>query len=232
MLVLTTTAGNGRTGRPRTKGARPPSLPEALAAQDSPWQALRRVPGRHGADERAGEIASATAARRHGGLPVVPIRWGRRSAIRRAAARRGRCPAPTPIVIPRGSCAGSSGAGGSRSPPKRRGRTSAQETRAHLGVETQRRRSDKAGARTTPCLLALFSVVTLPATGLPARDRRQVATAAWCRNPQPTFGDAPAAVRRAIWRERGFVRSRRRGRGTKRRRILPAPWIHALSHAA
>ena len=32
-----------------------------------------------------------------------------------------------------------------------------QETRAHLGVETQRQWSDKAIARTTPCLLALPS---------------------------------------------------------------------------
>ena len=36
-----------------------------------------------------------------------------------------------------------------------------QEARAHLGVETQRPWSDKAIARTTPCLLALFSIVSL-----------------------------------------------------------------------
>lgn len=36
-----------------------------------------------------------------------------------------------------------------------------QEVRDHLGVETQRQRSDLAIARTTPCLLGLFSLVTL-----------------------------------------------------------------------
>lgn len=38
------------------------------------------------------------------------------------------------------------------------------EVRAHLGVETQREWSDLAIARTTPCLLALFSLVTLLAS--------------------------------------------------------------------
>jgi hypothetical protein len=38
-----------------------------------------------------------------------------------------------------------------------------EETRAHLGVETQRQWSDKAIARTTPLLMGLFSFVTLVA---------------------------------------------------------------------
>ena len=36
--------------------------------------------------------------------------------------------------------------------------------------------------------------------------------------------DALAAVRRAIWRERGLMTSSRRSDRTKRRRALPAPW--------
>jgi hypothetical protein len=40
------------------------------------------------------------------------------------------------------------------------------ETRDHLGVESQRQWSDQAIARTTPCLLGLFSIVTLLATCL------------------------------------------------------------------
>ena len=38
-----------------------------------------------------------------------------------------------------------------------------EETRAHLGIETQRQWSDKAIARTTPLLMGLFSFVTLGA---------------------------------------------------------------------
>lgn len=40
-----------------------------------------------------------------------------------------------------------------------------EESRAHLGVETQRQWSDKAIARTTPLLMGLFSVVTLMLVG-------------------------------------------------------------------
>ena len=62
-----------------------------------------------------------------------------------------------------------------------------QETRAHLGVETQRQWSDRAIARTTPCLLALFSIVTLLATRLSARERRRTATTAWyAKHDQPS----------------------------------------------
>ena len=107
-----------------------------------------------------------------------------------------------------------------------------QEARAHLGVETQRQWSDKAVARTTPCLLALFSIVTLLAARLSARERRQVAAAAWYPKPQPTFSDALAAVRRTLWREQALATSPRRTQGSKRRRVLPAPWAYALCHAA
>ena len=80
-----------------------------------------------------------------------------------------------------------------------------QEARAHLGVETQRQWSDKAITRTMPCLLGLFSVVTLLAARLTAHERRHIAVTAWHRKPQPTFSDAPAAMRRAIWREMALV---------------------------
>ena len=103
-----------------------------------------------------------------------------------------------------------------------------QEVRAHLGVETQRQWSDKAVARTTPCLLALFSIVTLLAARLPARERQRIAATAWYPKPQPTFSDALAAVRRALWREQGLRTSRRRGHRTKRRFVLPPPWAYAL----
>jgi hypothetical protein len=76
-----------------------------------------------------------------------------------------------------------------------------EETRAHLGIETQRQWSDKAIARTTPALLALYSLVTLI-----AHDRLHtqpepvpVRTAAWYVKPQPTFSDTLAWVRRWLW---------------------------------
>ncbi|MGF6252379.1 hypothetical protein ABID82_006739, partial [Methylobacterium sp. PvP062] len=107
-----------------------------------------------------------------------------------------------------------------------------QEARAHLGVETQRQWSDTAIARTTPFLLALFSIVTLLAARLSARQRRRVAAAAWYPKPRPTFADALAAVRCAILRERTLATSPRRRARTKPRFRLSAPWAYALCHAA
>ena len=75
------------------------------------------------------------------------------------------------------------------------------EVRDHLGVESQRQWSDKAIARTTPCLLGLFSVVTLLAARLDCRARVQVSSSAWYHKQRPTFADSLAAVRRAIWNE-------------------------------
>jgi len=77
-----------------------------------------------------------------------------------------------------------------------------EETRRHLGVETQRQWSDLAIHRTTPLLLGLFSLVTLWAGELAARTGKlPVLGAAWYKNPDPTFADCLAAVRRILWAE-------------------------------
>ena len=212
----------GTVGRPRTKGTRLPAPAHVLADPDTCWESVV-VPGWYGAGERAIELASATAVWRHGGLPVVPIRWVLvRDPENRFQPQALLCTdlarSPEQIVgwFVRRWCV----------------EVTFQETRTHLGVETQRQWSDKAIARTTPCMLALFSIVTLLATRLSARERRHVAMAAWYAKPRPTFADALAAVRRALWREQGLMTSSRRGHRTKRRFALPAPWAYALCHAA
>ena len=81
------------------------------------------------------------------------------------------------------------------------------EVRRHLGVETQRQWSDLAIARTTPCLLALFSLVTLWASDLAARGLVQPRRATWYAKPAVTFSDALAAVRRQLWIAQAFSTS-------------------------
>lgn len=179
--------------------------------------------GWYGTGERRIEIASATAVWHHSGLPGVPIRW---VLIRDPQ----KCFEPQALLC----------TDPARDPTQivtwfvRRWQVEVtfQEARAHLGVETQRQWSDKAIARTTPCLLALFSIVTLLATQLPARERRQVAATAWSTKPHPTFSDALAAVRRAIWREEDSSTSCRRRDRRKHRFRLPPAWAYALCHAA
>jgi hypothetical protein len=212
----------GTIGRPRKKGARLPTLSQVLGAESTRWQSVS-VSGWYGAGERVIDIASATAVWRHAGLPVVPIRWVLiRDPQNRFEPQALLCTdlARDPVQIIAWFVW------------RWRAEVTFQETRAHLGVETQRQWSDKAIARTTPCRLALFSIVTLLANQLGARERQQVAATAWYRKRQPTFSDALAAVRRAIWRERALLTSRRKGERAKRRFALPAPWAYALCHAA
>lgn len=74
-----------------------------------------------------------------------------------------------------------------------------EEARRHLGIETQRQWNDLAVARTTPCLLAVFSIVALVADRLNQRQLLHVRGAAWYTKSIPTFSDAIAAVRRHLW---------------------------------
>jgi hypothetical protein len=99
-------------------------------------------------------------------------------------------------------------------------------------VETQRQWSDKAIARATPCLLGLFSIVTLLASRLDQRARVQVPASAWYHKQRPTFADTLATVRRAIWSEQGFVVSRQLAETTKLPPALRKGIAYALCHAA
>jgi hypothetical protein len=71
--------------------------------------------------------------------------------------------------------------------------------RAHLGLETQRQWSDQAIARTTPVLLALFSLVTILALEVSPGGQLPVPVTAWYHTAEPTFTDCLALVRRHLW---------------------------------
>ncbi len=209
-------------GRPRTKGARLPTLAKGLADPTTAWQRLS-VPDWYGEGERVVEICSETAVWCHAGLPVVPIRWVLlRDPSRRFDPQALLCTdlAQEPLQIVRWFA--------------RRWQLEVtfREVRDHLGVETQRQWSDQAIARTTPCLLGLFSVVTLLATRLSRHARLHVSAAAWYRKQRPTFSDTLAAVRRQVWREQGFLTSRRTGKPRKIRPALHDGIVHALCYAA
>jgi hypothetical protein len=81
------------------------------------------------------------------------------------------------------------------------------EGRTHLGLETQRQRSDHAIARTTPVLLALFSLVIVLALKLSRGGQIPVPVTAWYHKPEPTFADCLALVRQHLWRARYLVNS-------------------------
>src|SRR3954471_2723278 len=212
----------GTVGRPRTKGARLPNLADVLANAGTRWAEVT-VPGWYGEGDRVVEVCSGTAVWRHAGLPVVAIRWVLlRDPQRRFDPQALLCtdPARDPLQIVRWFV------------QRWRVEVTFREVRDHLGVEAQRQWSDRAIARTTPCLLALFSIVTLLAARLDRRARSAVRTDAWYRKPRPTFADTLAAVRRQFWREQGLLLSARQAEVRKLRPTLRHGIAYALCQAA
>jgi hypothetical protein len=106
-----------------------------------------------------------------------------------------------------------------------------EEARAHLGVETQRQWSGKAIARTTPCLLALYSIVTLAAQQLFSTRQIYRRCAAWYPKPQATFSDTIAGVRRALWSHAYFSTSYNEADMVKIPRPLVDRFIDSLCYA-
>jgi len=127
------------------------NLSDVLPAPATTWQRVT-VPGWYGGGERDIEISTSTAVWRHGGMPVVPIRWVLiRDPLGKFDLQALLCtdPAQDPVQVLRWFI------------QRWQVEVTFREVRDHLGVETQRQWSDKAIARTTPCLLGLFSPVTL-----------------------------------------------------------------------
>ncbi len=107
------------------------------------------------------------------------------------------------------------------------------EARAHLGMETQRQWSDKAIARTTPCLMALFSLVCLCGIEMLKSQALPILSTAWYnKKSEATFSDILAFVRRSIWAENYFNDSTFEADSSK---IKPEQWeslLDQLSRAA
>ncbi len=178
----------GQMGRPRLKGQRLPTLGNLLECHEAGWTRMS-VAWYDGAI-RAVEIVSQTAVWYHPGKPPVPIRWVLiRDPLHQFDSQALLCtdPAISPAQIIEWFVL------------RWQIEVTFQETRAHLGVETQRQWSDRAISRTTPVLLGLFSWITLAAHLLRDRQLATPRSAAWYVKSAPTFIDAIALVRRHLW---------------------------------
>ena len=212
----------GTNGRPRKKGKRLPTPRRVLEGRTTHWQRLT-VPGWYGEGDRLIEIYSRTAVWYHTGLPPVPIRWVLiRDPLRRFDPQALLCTdlRQSPLTIV------------SWFVRRWQVEVTFQEVRRTLGVETQRPWTQSAMARTTPCLLAVFSLVTLLADRLARQDTLPLPQDTWYRKVRPTFADALAAVRQHYWEHRGFRLSRRKNQVGKLPRALRESLIYALCRAA
>lgn len=106
-----------------------------------------------------------------------------------------------------------------------------QEARAHLGLCTQRQWSAAAIARTTPCLLGMFSLVVLMAYALHP-DHLPTRQTAWYSKAEPTFIDALAAVRRHLWMQRNSPTPQEQVESVNSSEALFDPLIEVACYAA
>jgi len=184
-------------GRPRCKGRALPKLSDRLKSPRTQWQGL--WVHWYGQGRRKVQVAAGTALWYHTGKIPVPIRWvlvrdplGRFET--RALLSTDANQAVQEIV--------------ELSTRRWQVEVTFEETRAHLGIETQRQWNAKAIQRTTPILLGLFSLVTLMADRLhnrkPSCLRPRVC--AWYDKRNVSFSDALGCVRDHLWK-RGFCMS-------------------------
>ena len=206
----------GKVGRPRVAGDRLPNLEVVLADPKTAWTKLK-VRWYDGADREL-ELASGTAVWYHNGFEPLPIRW----VLTRDPADQleprayfSTRPEDEPAEIPAEMI--------KRWPIE----VTFEETRAHLGVETQRRWSDLAIERETPCLFGLYSLVALIGQALHEASPIAIRTAAWYPKAEATFSDVLAAVRRECW---GFL-DIRTSQGDPSRAEIPRVQLDRLLNA-
>jgi hypothetical protein len=184
------------TGRPRVKGVRQPTLAERIGDATTTWEMV--TVQWYGGCSREVEVSTGTAVWYHSGMTPVPLRW---VLIRDP---QGRFETQALLCTDQDVSA-------SQVVEwfvlRWQMEVTFHETRTHLGVETQRQWSERAIARTTPILLALFSLVTVMAHESLDGGVLPVRSAAWYHKTTPTFADALAFVRGQIWSETRFSMS-------------------------
>lgn len=183
----------GTNGRPRVKGERLPTLDYVLHDAQTSWQQgrVRWYDGRR----RALEVTSGTVGWYRIGQPVLPLRW---VLVRDPKGQH----EPRAYFATRPS----DGARDIVMAFIKRWtiETTFEESRVHLGFETQRQWADQAIERTTPCLLGLYSLVVLLAQVLYPNGSLPIQATAWDAKSHATFADALAAVRRHLWEESSY----------------------------
>lgn len=211
----------GQRGAPRKKGDRLPNLETLLANPRTRWKRLW-VPRWYSSGARYVEIVTDVCVWYHAGEPVVPLRWVLiRDPLGKFPTQALLCTDPqvSPLDILTWYVW------------RWQVEVTFEQSRAHLGVETQRHWNGLAIERTTPILFGLFSLVTLWADRLSAKGQLWPQQTAWYHKEAPTFSDALAAVRRQLWEHLFFYTSGVRGDSAKNRNAWQACLTDALAYA-
>jgi hypothetical protein len=204
-------------GRPAQKGPALPKLKTLLSNPTTSWTKIIASAWYGHAQGKVLEITSDVALWYRPGTPVLPVRW---VLVRDPDGKRDpQAFFSTDVTFEPADIIGLY---------VRRWQIEVTfaETRAHLGVETQRQWSDQAIARTTPVLLGLYSLVALWACDLLTISSIPYA-AAWYRKTTLTFSDAIGAVRLKIWL--GDINQR--SPPNREQHYIPAARVIRMAHA-
>jgi hypothetical protein len=206
-------------GRPRLKGRKLPAPADVVTCS----KAERFTVNWYGGKTRRVELISGTGQWYKGGDGLVPVRW---IFVRDVSGthRDEYFYSTDPTLTPDEIVSLYTGRWGVE--------VTFQEVRGHLGFATPRNWSAKSVLRTAPCLLGLFSLVSLT-FARHVRDHGvvRIARDPWYAKTEATFADAIATVRRLCWTE---VLERTHGHGavTKLPTALRLTLLDQLSRAA
>ncbi len=187
----------GQMGRGRKKGIRLPTLQAVIDNPKTKWKRVI-VKNWYGEASREIEIVSGKCVWYHVGKQAVPIRWvvirdPRAKFVPQALLCTARETKPRQILewfIRRWQV-----------------EVTFEESRRHLGIETNRQWSDKAIGRTTPCLYGLFSLITMLAEEFSKDGKLKIREAIWYHKEVAPFSDAIGCVRQQLWEWRSFQTS-------------------------
>ena len=180
-------------GRPPLVGARLPNLAKVAVSPTTVWQRSRVA--WYGATTAVMDWTTGTALWYSTGTPPLSVRW---ILVRDPSGKKAtRAFFSTDLYQPPAAMLRDFVVRWSLE-------VTFEESRAHLGIETQRQWSDLAIERTTPALFGLFSLVVLMANSLRCHQELPYEQTAWYRKEFATFHDLLRFVRRHIWQHRIF----------------------------
>ena len=204
------------TGRPRIVGHRLPDLRDVLVDQATVWQTAT-IPW-YGKQWKTIAFTTGMALWYSTGFTPLPLRWvvvrdleGKQTSRAFFSTDQQQCPAAIVAAFVR------------RWPME----VTFEESRAQLGVETQRQWNDKAIERSTPALFGLYSLTALLGHACFPTGTIPIATAAWYSKPSATFSDVLAAVRLIVWKETGLQTSSSQADMV----LVPQTVLSSLMHA-
>jgi len=181
----------GRKGRPRIKGKKLATPQEVVATSRRARAAVRW----YGGGDRRVELVSGTGHWYKAGQGLVPIRWVYTHDIQ-GTHRDDYFYSTDPHLDPAQIISWFTARWSIE--------TTFQEVRAHLGFETTRQRVANSILRTGPCLLGLYSLVTLIFAQYARHHSLRPQRTPWYVKAEPTFSDAIATVRGLLWSETIF----------------------------